>query len=571
MLNRNKVIAVACIAALVAVGIRIWFAFGLAASPLFAPLEGGHDRTLYHLAAQGPLWPDGAFEYLPLYPMLLKLVYLVSGPHLWGAASFGILCDTLTSALIVLIAHRLRAPLALSFFCTLIYALYPLAIVYSTITMPNTLNALLATAIVYAALVIPKRRLFAWAGLGFLIGVAALGWAAWLLIAMALAAFWLLARPPQGPSPMGTLALIVGFVLPLIPFGIHNTRAEGSFTLLTTHGGFNFYMGNNERATGYPVRIRDFRMTARAMLEDAHRAAEEATGHALSHAESSAWWSAQGRQFWREHLGMAIKLSARKFLLFWNRTDVDDLRMVEQSRLLTGWFTSRWWPGFFLIGSLGLIGVFRAQKAGTVRTVILAGMGGLVLYFITARYRLTLAPLLLAIGAAGVTVVWNERALKKRTALNVAALLAAMTCVAWPVSIRDVRAVDYYNAAVQLLQADKTEAAIQTARSGLEIDPQSADLYHALGSGLYRVTNYLEAAEAFARCAELDPAHPQAFYNLGLSLARAEQYCEAAEILARASRMRTLPANALALAAELERFCAEAQQGEKNAAAPTEQ
>lgn len=562
MFNRNKFVFAAGTVALIALAIRIWFAIGLAASPLFVPLDGGHDRTLYHLAAQGPFWPGGAFEYLPLYPMLLKLVYSIFGSHLWAAAAFGIVCDALTTLLIALIARRLGANTLAAIIGALLYAFYPLAIVYSCITMPNTLNALLAAVIVHATLLIPRRRIIAWAALGLLAGTAALGWAAWLLIAAALVAFWLIARPEQGPFPAGVLAFLLAFILPLIPFAIHNTRAESSFTLLTTHGGFNFYMGNNERATGYPVRIRDFRMTARAMLEDAHRAAEEAEGRPLSRAESSAWWSAQGRAFWREHPGMAIKLSARKVLLFWNRADVDDLRMVEQSRLLAGRFNSRWWPGFGLIGYLGLIGVFRAKNAGTARTVILAGMGGLVLYFITARYRLTLAPLLLATGAAGIGVVWQELRTKKSVALNSVILLAAAACVAWPISIRDVRAVDYYNSAVQLLQADRIEEAIQTARTGLEIDPRSSDLYHALGSGFYKTTNYLEAAGAFARCAELDPAHPQALYNLGLSLAKAGKYCEASEILSRADQVRPLPENARTLAAELEKFCSESQQRE---------
>lgn len=559
MLRRNRFSIYMLIVVSVAALVRIAFAVSFAGSPLFIPLEGGHDRTLYHVAAQGAFWPTGAFDYLPLYPMALKLIYTLFGPHLWAAAAFGIACDAVATLLIVLIARRLGAGRLLASLAGLLYAFYPLAIVYSCITMPNTLNALLAVTVAYATLRIPHRRTLSWAALGLLAGIAALGWAAWLLIAVALVAFWLIARPMSGPSPLGAVAFLIAFILPLVPFGVHNTRAEGSFTLLTTHGGFNFYMGNNERATGYPIRIRNFRMTARAMLEDAHRAAEEAEGRLLSHSEASAWWSAQGKQFWREHPGTAIKRTGRKLLLFWNRADVDDLRMVEQSRLLTGWFSSPLWPGFFLIGSLGLIGVFRAQNAGTIRTIALVGMGGLVLYFITARYRLTLAPLLLALGAAGVGMIWREIYAKKRIALNIALVLAATLCVAWPASIRDVRAVDYYNAAVQLLQANEVENAIQITRAGLEIDPTSSDLHHALGSGLYKSGDFLNAAEAFARCAELDPAHPQALYNMALSLARAEKYCEASELLANVAQQRPLPANAQKLADELRMIC------EKNA------
>lgn len=556
MAKRDGVLLCALSATAIALVVRILFALHLAASPLFVPLEGGHDRTLYHVAAQGPFWPTGAFAYLPLYPMVLKLVYALVGPQLWAAAGLGLACDAITTLLIVLIARRLGAGRILASLAGLLYALYPLAIVYSCITMPNTLNALLAALVVYGALRLPRNHLLLWAGLGFLAGIAALGWAAWLLLAFALTAFWLIARPTQGPSRMGAVAFLVAFAFPLIPFGIHNTRAEGSFTLLTTHGGFNFYMGNNERATGYPIRIRDFRMTAQAMLEDAHRAAEEAKGRTLSRAESSAWWLEQGKRFWREHPGMAIKGTARKALLFWNRAEVDDLRMVEQARLLTDWFTSPLWPGFFLIGSLGFIGVVRAQNAGTIRTIVLTGMAGLVLYFITARYRLTLAPLLLALGAAGAGTIWREFCARRRITLHVAVILAATLCVAWPISIRDLRAVDYYNAAVQLLQAERIEAARQMARAGLELDSQSADLHHALGSGLFKEEAYAEAAREFMRAAELDPAHPQARFNAALSLGRAGDACGGLNVLRHAADVRPLSPREQGLETDLSRLCA---------------
>lgn len=542
--------------AVAALVIRLWFAFHFADSPLWPPLEGGHDRTLYHQAAQGPFWPAGAFEYLPLYPMALRLVYALFGPNLWAAAGFGIACDTLTTFSIMLIARRLGARNSFAILAALLYAFYPLAIVYSCITMPNTLNALLAAAIVYGILRVPRDRPAAWAGLGLLAGFAALGWAAWLMIAIALLAYWLVFRPSNGPTLPATLVFTLAFLLPLIPIARHNTRAEGSFVLLTTHGGFNFYMGNHERATGYPVRVQDFRMSARAMLEDAHRAAERAEGHTLSRAESSAWWSTRARAFWQAHPNDALKLTAYKLLLFWNRTDVDDLRMVEQSRLITGWFAAHAWPGFFFFGCLGLIGLLRTPNAGAPRIVILAGMTSLALYFITARYRLTLAPLLAAVGAGSIEAIGRDIRARKRLLIDIAIILATTACVAWPIAVRDVRATDYHNAALQLLQVNRIQDSINMARAGLELDPRSADLYHVLGSGLFKQMDYAAAATAFARCTELDPAHPQAVYNWGLSLVRSGDYCGGLEVLTRAATIRPLPENAYRLSVELAKICA---------------
>lgn len=553
--SRHNVAWWALTPALVALLVRVAYAVSFADSPLFQTLAGQHDRTLYHEAAQGALWPEGAFEHLPLYPMLLHGVYALLGASLKAAAAFGIACDVLTTLLLVLLARRLGARPLFAAAAGLAYAVYPLAIAYSALTMPNTLNALLATAFAFALTHAPRDRWPAWFALGLLAGVAALGWAAWLLMVAALLIYWSVRRSSvDAPAWRALAAFTLAFALPLLPVAWHNSRAEGRFVLLTTHGGFNFYMGNHERATGHPVRVRDFRMTAKALLEDAHRAAEQDAGRAMTRAESSAWWSAQARAFWREQPRAALALSARKFMLFWNRADVDDLRMVEQARLLTGWFASPLWPGFGVFGLLGIIGLWRAPRAGALKVIALAGMASLVLYFITARYRLNLVPLLAALGAAGLAPLWSD--LKaRRYGLAGGTVLAALLFVGWPVKLRDLRAVDHYNAALQLIQAGRTNEAFALARDGLAIDPGFAALHHTMGALYFQRGMFREAVEAFARAAALDPAHPQAAFNLALSLARDGDPCGGREVLARAALQRPLAESAQRLLADLTSAC----------------
>ena len=553
--SRHNPVRWALAIALVAVLLRVAYAVSFAQSPLFEPLAGAHDRTLYHAAAQGPLWPDGAFEHLPLYPILLHGVYALFGASLKAAAAFGIACDALTVFLLVLLARRLGARPALAAAAGLAYAAYPLAIAYSALTMPNTLNALLATAFAFALTHAPRDRWPVWFALGLLAGVAALGWAAWLLIVGALLLFWSVRRSSaDAPSWRALAAFALAFALPLLPVAWHNSRAEGAFVLLTTHGGFNFYMGNHERATGHPVRVRDFRMTAKALLEDAHRAAEQDEGRAMTRAQSSAWWSAQARAFWRDQPRASLALTARKFMLFWNRHDVDDQRIVEQTRLLSGWFASPLWPGFGLFGVLGIIGLLRAPRASALKTIALAGMAGLVLYFITARYRLTLAPLLAALGAAGFTVLIQDYA-ARRFAVGTAVLCTAVALVAWPMPVRDMRGVDHYNAALQLIQAGRSDEAFALARAGLALEPDFAPLHHAMGTLYFQRGAFTEAAASFARCAELDPAHPQAAFNLALSIARSGDACGGRDVLVRVAQQRPLSESAQRLLADLNTAC----------------
>ncbi len=548
-------LAVALIAvALGALLLRVWFLGEFAESPLFPPVVGGNDRAIYHEAAQGPLWPEGAFNYMPLYPTILRAVYAMTGPRLHAAALFGIACDVATVALIVLTAVRLGSRPLLASAAGALYALYPLAIAYAQLTMPNTLNALLVAVFAYASLAAPRDRVWSSIALGLIGGVAALGWAAWISMGAAWVAFDIARGPDRWKRMRHGAWFALAFALPLLPVAWHNTRAEGHFVLLTTHSGLNFYMGNHERATGHTVRIRDFRMSAVALLEDAHRAAELETGRTLTRAESSRWWSRQARAFWREQPLAALRLTLRKALLFWNRVEVDDLRMVEQARLLIGCFTTPWWPGFAAIGVIGLIGLFRAPRASALKVLAIAGIASLVMYFITARYRLTLAPLLLALGAAGVTGIIDDF-LARRYFIACFVLLTSAVLVFFPLHVRDLRATDHYNAALQLLQANRAEEALRVAEAGLRIDPQYAPLHQARGEALFTLESFDLAATAFAECLRADPSQTQAIYNLALSLARAGDICGARRMLESARLQRELPPRAAQLLHDLIPHC----------------
>lgn len=547
-------------AAGVALLLRLWYLRLFAAHALFTPVAGGHDRTLYHEAArrvaEGAVWPDGAFSHLPLYPWVLGLVYALAGATLHTAALLGLACDSLTAGLVVALARRLGARPVVSLAAGLAYAAYPLAIAYAPLTMPTALNALLLTAFTLGLVVAPADRPRAWLALGLLAGLLTLGFAGLPLILLVLLGWW--NRPRRrGPAPSAAAqaALVLGLLLAVAPVVFHNSRAEGRLVFLTTHGGFNLYMGNHERATGHPVRVRDFRMTARDLLDDAHQAAETAAGHPLKRSESSAWWAAQARAFWREHPGSALRLFVRKALLVWNHEEVDDLRIVDQVRLAGLAFTRGPWPAFALFGWLGLFGLARARAAPVPRLVLLAGLAGLVLYFITARYRLTFVPLMAALGAAAASDAFADLKARRHRVPIILTALAAALLVAWPLPGRDVRAVDYHNLAVQLQAAGQMEEALRTADAGLAVDPQSADLWHVRGTALYRLQRHADAAAAFTRCAALNPAHPQAAYNRALSLAHLQDYCGARAALEEAALRRPLSDQARALLAELRRAC----------------
>jgi hypothetical protein len=540
MVKQNWIPVLGC--ALLAAIIRLLALNIFEQSILFEPVESSvHDRSLYVHAinevASGNYWPEGSFHYLPLYPWVMGTIAKAFGFSLKLAALFGILLDTCTTVLIVLLARRLGAHVMLAALAGVLFAAYPLAIIYSLLTMPNTLNALGVTAFVYAAQTISAKktdRSFPWLAfpLGLLAGIIALGFAGMLLMSVVT---FLVITIQKRSIPFMMLGL-AGLILPIIPIARHNTAAEGRLVLLTTHGGLNLYMGNHEHATGYPLRIKNFRMSAQSMLEDAHRYVEQEVGHPLTKAESSAWWRDRARAFWREHPGQSLFLTIKKVVLFWNFREVDDLRMLEQLRILDPPFENFIGTPFALFSMLGIIGLFFVRSATVPRLALLAGMAGLVMFFITSRYRLTFVPLMAGLGAAGLGVMWQEWKDKKYWKLI--QLVPMITLILFPFYMRDQRPVDYHNAAIQLMNRGRDAEAASVVARGLEIDPNSADLYFARGNLFFKQEKFTEAAVAFNQSLACNPDNPTTAFNLALSLARKGDYCGARDALLKRKNLK---------------------------------
>jgi len=558
--------------------VRLWFLEQLAGSPFFEPIPGGNDRNLYDALAQrvahGSIFPQGVFESMPLYPWFLGLIYAVAGANLYCAGWIGAFLDAATTMLLVHLAIRLGALRVAATLVGLLYALYPTAIIYSTMTMPNTLNAFLLTGFVMLSgstlrmnrtpknpeNVIPsgseespafsgggferfltsfgmtRKNVFQqslestlqWFGLGLLAGVTALGFAGMLLIFLAWMVYRVIVQIQTKQICLPPFAFcLLGFAIPILPVTLHNWRVERQFVLVTAHGGFNFYMGNHEEATGYPVQIEGFRGDAGSLLADARAAAERIEGRKLSAAEFSAHWSRRAWSFILAHPLAELKLLGLKFMKFWNRSEYDDMRLAPMLRLGNVAFESPLWPGFAWIGWLGLAGLFLARGCGSLKVITATGIIGVLCFFVTARYRLTFAPLLAALGAMGVSEIWkamgearhSESKIKNQKSKKIphGAVFCIAGLVTWsPLPQSDFRALDRYNTAAYLMARGMPREALEQAQKGLMMDQTHPDLHFVAGNALWALGKAREAGAAYTTTIHLKPSHASAHYNLAV-------------------------------------------------------
>src|SRR6185436_6927298 len=152
------------------------------------------------------------------------------------------------------------------------------------------------------------RRVLGWFGAaGLAFGVQALNRPNVLIPAVAIAAL-LAATRRWKPAA----AMAIGIAIALAPITIRNVVVAGDWSPLSSHGGLNFYIGNNERADGTYRLVAGITPNISGQQEDARRVAQQAVGRAVDDGEASAYFYGLGARWIRESPGAAVQLFARK-------------------------------------------------------------------------------------------------------------------------------------------------------------------------------------------------------------------------------------------------------------------
>src|SRR5205814_7228372 len=97
----------------------------------------------------------------------------------------------------------------------------------------------------------------------------------------------------------------------------------------TAQFGPNFYIGNNARADGTYASLRYGRGAPEYERQDATEIAEHVTGRTLTPGDVSGYWTDRALAFITSEPTTWLRLTARKFMLLWNRTEVVDTESQE--------------------------------------------------------------------------------------------------------------------------------------------------------------------------------------------------------------------------------------------------
>ncbi len=520
-----------------ALTIRVAYLLLSRRSPFFEPML--LDPAYYHQwamrVASGQIGTEGVFYGLPLYPYFLGVVYKVSGASLVVTKCVQMLLGIVALFFVWKTTGKIASRGA-AIFATLLGACYGPLFFQEGILTPEALAVPLYAAAFYAACVYieaPSVR----RGLctGALFGLSALtkaGIFPFVFIFIAISAVRL-RRAGKGFWPAVACAAL--FVAVLAPVTLHNFIRGKDHVLLTSHAGLNFYIGNNPEAEGVFKAPEGTGSNVDAQIQDSRIAAERALGRPLKPSEVSKYWSDRGWEWIRGNPGKFLKLSAVKLLLFFDRREISDIDDYSFSKKFNPMLRFPW-PDFSLLGPLVLLGLFlaasgQARHRGLILTWVAGYLGGLILFFINARYRLPLLGVFFPL--AGLALYETLRRLRAREWGRVAVyalILAAGAGLTRLGLVAPDRSRDEVNAGDIYLMKNDPARAMDFYREALSIKPDSAKANLAMGIALTKSGRNEEAKDYYLKAIEIDPKFSLAYNNVGLwydskgDLGEAERY-----------------------------------------------
>jgi Flp pilus assembly protein TadD/4-amino-4-deoxy-L-arabinose transferase-like glycosyltransferase len=494
--------------------------------PLLQP-DTGLDTTAYTELARGVAGGDlalgpGLYSVSPLYIYFLAAIYVV-GRSFTAARIVQAVLGTAAVALIFS-TTRLWFGRRAAWFAAVLAALSGLFTYYEALLLQSALDPFLTALALWLFTVGWQReraRLMLLAGIVF--GIAALNRPNMLLAAAGLALVMFVARRRQA-----SLLLIVGLLAGVAPVAVRNLVVAHQWSLVSSQGGINFYIGNGEGATGYFHAVPRMRSTVEGLANDARREAERATGRRMTDGETSAYFTQRAFMDMRVHPVAWLRVLTKKVYGIFNTAHVS----TPFSYPFYAWDTTT--PlrilllGPWLLVPLGLFGMLRTRTP--LAWFALSYAGSVVLFFITERYKLPLFVALTMTAGAGLDLLLLS---KRRTRDGCLVAVLLLFCN-WPLGLDDgrgeerTRMAEYHAARAELDPAERwTKLALEKGTDAATVEIRVASQFLNAGQPVAAVSHLQHVTE-------LKPDDSSAHYLLGKALLASGRPAEAVPHLERA-------------------------------------
>ena len=306
---------------------------------------------------------------------------------------------------------------------------------------------------------------------------------------------------------------------------------------ISTQGGVNFWIGNHPESDGHtavaPGPLRGVGKYVDNVWLNSRVVAERDLGRKPKESEVSDFWFNKGLDFWKDDPGSAFGLFFKKIYYLVNGEEIScnlDFYYFRSESLLMKvllWQKMLKFP-FGLLLPMALAGIFWARKKGPDFWLLVLFCGfyglGIVLFFVNARFRMPLVPVLVVISALGLDRAcseWRERSWKNLLPGIVIFLTFIFISNSnfFEVAKYD-RARNWVRAGTYYYERGDLNKALQKYAQALELNPESTDAFTGAGNVALLKKKYPEALRLYQMAEEVEPMNAQVKFNLGLAYAR---------------------------------------------------
>jgi Flp pilus assembly protein TadD len=346
-------------------------------------------------------------------------------------------------------------------------------------------------------------------------------------------------RPPDALRHAGVFLLATAvFVLPVT---VRNVVAGDELVLISSNGGINLYVGNNENATGTAIALPsdlppfDSAFDYRAIV---HRVGEM-EGSALSDAQASRWFAKRALEHAADEPLRTLGLMGKKTAAFWGGSEiVSEKDLTARRRESTALNVVPLDVSFVIVSALFGLVVFVVRSRGGGAAGVIDCRNGLLLlallgayflsflpFFVTARFRAPMIPLMLVLSAFGVRELFGlARAKRVGAVVLIFSILVVGYALHRPGPTADTQdesrdtAKDLAAQGAYLASEGRLDEAETMLRRAVETDPNHAMARNNLGLLLHHIGEVTEAVEQLRTAVRLDESDPRPHQNLALAL-----------------------------------------------------
>jgi cytochrome c-type biogenesis protein CcmH/NrfG/4-amino-4-deoxy-L-arabinose transferase-like glycosyltransferase len=571
---------IACIIFSLALTIRLVYLYESSANPSFrTPIV---DSKTYDEIARAFVKGQGLgykFFWQPFfYPFFLSVVYFFSGCSIIAAKVIQVLLGALTCALTYRLGEKIFNR-RIGIIAGLITVFYGPMFFYDSELLATGWASLLAVVIVLLFMKVrekDKGRYWFFLGLCGALGI--ITRPEFFLFFLA-GCIWLWLHVPRGLPLLPRFgAIFAGIALVTMPVGFAAMYATAKFSIISSSGGINLYIGNNPNYC-QTLTIRPG--------EEWDKLVKLPSQYGMG---DNVW---DEDRFFKQQVLEYVKSQPLDFAKGLGRKTLELICSREIPRNLNIYMFSRWswllrlstWKadgfGFpfgliFPLAVLGAVFNWRRIPAPVILFIVLYPLS-IILVFVAGRYKVPLVPILAILAAAGLVSAIKSVQLRRREVIKIAVVIVgtvllstlpgpfcqeqidlepeffqlvgramakdglndeAMKCFTESLRLKPDWLETYYYAAGALIQQNKVSEAINYYSYALRMKPDYPRAHADLGVALDKLGKTDEAIEHYKEALQLKPDIPEVYYNLGIIFERQGKLDEAIEHYREALRLR---------------------------------